>query len=109
MSIITTWVIDFFVAMGLVVGGSLCGGLATILTHSRPPLTTMLDLAEQLKIWALVTTLGGTMDTLRVLEVSLFGMNLGPLMRQATYLFAALLGCQAGYLLIRFLAGSDIL
>ncbi|MCY0887556.1 MAG: YtrH family sporulation protein [Alicyclobacillaceae bacterium] len=108
MSIIATWIVDFFISMGLVVGGSLFGGLATVLTHTRPPMTTMLNLAGQLKIWAMVATLGGTMDTLRVLEVSLFGLDLGPLARQATYLFAALLGCQAGFLLIKWLAGSEV-
>lgn len=106
MSILPTLILHFFVAMGMVLGGSLAGGIAAVLTHGRPT-DTMLTLANQLKIWALVSTLGGTMDTLRVIETGLLGLNLGPVARQFTYLVAAFLGCQIGYLLIRWIVGGE--
>lgn len=109
MYILTNLILDFFVSMGMVVGGSLLGGLATAITHTRPPMTTMVTLAEQLKIWALVSTLGGTMDTLRVIESSVLGLKLKPILLQFTYLTAAFIGCQIGYVLIRWLAGSEFL
>lgn len=96
--------LDFSVSMGMVLGGSLLGGLIALFGHN-PPLTTMVRLADQLKIWALVSTLGGTMDTLRAIESGVLLRQLGPVIRQFTYLVAAFLGCQLGYLLIRWLAG----
>jgi Sporulation protein YtrH len=101
-------ILHFFVAMGMVLGGSLVGGVAAVLTHGRPT-DTMMMLADQLKIWALVSTLGGTMDTIRVIETGLLGLNLGPVARQFMYLVAAFLGCQVGYLLVRWGVGRDTL
>ena len=106
MPLIATLVLDFFVAMGMVLGGSLLGGLAAVLTHARP-IDTMMMLGRQLKIWALVSTLGGTMDMLRVLETGVLGLKLGPIARQFMYLTAAFLGCQVAYVLLRWLTGSE--
>lgn len=104
---VTTLIIDFMVSMGMVVGGALLGGVGALLRHN-PPMATMLHLADQLKIWALVSTLGGTMDTLRVIETGVLAWKLLPMARQFAYLVAAFLGCQIGFLLIRSLAGSDL-
>lgn len=98
--------VDFFVALGMVLGGSICGGLAALLRH-MPPLSTMVQLADQLKIWALVSTIGGTMDTLRAIENGVLGRQLLPVGRQFAFLVAAFLGCQAGYVLIRWLASVE--
>ena len=105
---ITNLVIDLFVSMGMVVGGALLGGLGAVLRHS-PPMATMLNLADQLKVWALVSTLGGTMDTLRVIETGVLGGQLLPVGRQFAYLIAAFIGSQVGFLLIRSLVGSEVL
>ena len=106
MTFFTNLILDFFVSMGMVLGGALLGGLAAVLAHLRPA-GTMLHLADQLKIWALVSTLGGTMDTLRAIETGVLGLNLAPVARQFMYLTAAFLGCQFGYLLVRWLVGSE--
>ncbi|MFD1673439.1 YtrH family sporulation protein [Alicyclobacillus fodiniaquatilis] len=104
---IATCLLDFCVAMGLVVGGSLLGGCAALITHNNPG-STMLNLADELKIWALVAALGGTMDTLRVIDRGVFGLNILPMARQLIFLVAAFLGCQAGYLIIEWIVhGSD--
>jgi len=108
MTLYVHLLLDFFVSMGMVVGGSLLGGLVAVFGHT-PPMTTMVRLADQLKIWALVSTLGGTMDTLRVIESGVLMRQLGPVARQFTYLVAAFLGCQLGYLLIRWIAGVEVL
>ena len=98
--------IDFFVSMGMVLGGSLLGGLGALLFHT-PPLSVMVRLAEDLKIWAMVATLGGTMDTLKVLESGFLKRDLVPVGRQITYLAVAFIGCQLGALLIRWLASDS--
>ncbi|MBX6352569.1 MAG: YtrH family sporulation protein [Thermoflavifilum sp.] len=98
-------IIDFFVALGMVVGGALLGGVAAVLTHSLSPLQTMVKLADQLKIWALVATLGGTMDTLRVIETGVLKAQLYPVGRQFALLVSAFLGSQMGFQIIAWLAG----
>lgn len=97
--------IDFFVSMGMVLGGSLLGGVGALLCHTSP-LAIMLRLSDQLKIWAMVSTLGGTMDTLKVLETGFLSRDLAPVGKQLTYLIAAFIGCQVGALLIRWLASD---
>lgn len=100
-------VLDFLIALGVVVGGALVGALAAILTN-RPPLHLMVDLAERLKIWALVSALGGTFGTIRALESGLFGGQLGVVARQSTIVLSAFLGAHLGYLLITYLARGSL-
>jgi hypothetical protein len=106
MTVVTNLTIDFFVAMGMVIGGALLGAFGAVFMHV-PPMTTMVRLADQLKIWAMVSTLGGTMDTLRVIETGVFSRQPLAVGKQFSYLVAAFLGCQAGYLLVRWFAGSE--
>jgi hypothetical protein len=99
-------VMDFFVALGMVVGGALLGGLAAVLTHNLSPFQTMVRLADQLKIWALVSTLGGTMDTLRAIESGVLKAQLYPVGRQFALLVSAFLGSQLGFQIIAWLTGA---
>ncbi|WP_304458449.1 YtrH family sporulation protein [Alicyclobacillus sendaiensis] len=101
-SIAENCVLDFFVSMGLVIGGALFGGLAALLTHHDPQ-AAMNALASDLKVWAIVAALGGSMDVLRVIDRGVFGLHIGPMIRQLIYLFAAFLGCHVGYIVIQWL------
>lgn len=101
-------ILDFFVALGIVLGGSIIGAIGAVLTH-KPPMTTMVDLADQLKIWALVAALGGTMDTLKVFDTGLFGGGqFSVAIKQFLYLVSAFLGCNVGYYLIKWIVGGDL-
>ncbi|WP_035453595.1 YtrH family sporulation protein [Alicyclobacillus herbarius] len=97
----------FFIAMGMVLGGSLLGGVAAAIIHWPAPMGYMLQLADRLKIWAMVSTLGGTMDTLRAIETGVLHANLNVLGKQFTYLTAAFIGCQVGYWLIETLYAAQ--
>ncbi|MCL6627560.1 MAG: YtrH family sporulation protein [Alicyclobacillus shizuokensis] len=101
----STATIDFFIALGVVIGGTLLGGIGAFIFNDYPVLK-MLRLSEQLKIWAMVSTLGGTMDTLRAIETGVLNANLHVLGKQFTYLSAAFFGCQVGYWLIQTLYGA---
>lgn len=105
MGFLSTVILDFFVALGIVLGGSIIGAIGAVLTHT-PPMTTMLKLADQLKIWALVAALGGTMDTLKVFDTGVFGGHLSGAAKQFCYLIAAFLGCNVGYYLIKWIVGD---
>lgn len=104
---ISTVILDFYVALGIVLGGALIGALGATLTH-HPPMTTALRLADQLKIWALVAALGGTMDTLKAIDTSIFGWKIDGAVKQFCYLVSAFLGCNVGYYLIKWMAGGDV-
>lgn len=99
-----TLILDCFVALGLVLGGSLIGSVGALLTH-RPPMATMLHLADQLKIWAMVSALGGTMDTIKVIETGVLEGHFTLIIKQLGYLLAAFIGCQIGYFLIQAMTG----
>jgi len=97
--------VDFLVAMGMVIGGAILGGIGAVFRHDYP-MDAMLLLAERLKIWAMVSTLGGTMDTLRAIETGVLDAKFSVLGKQFTYLTAAFFGCQVGFWIIRAIAGG---
>lgn len=99
---ISNILIDFSVALGLVLGGSMIGAVAAALTH-HPPMLTMLELADRLKIWALVAALGGSMDVIRVIGDGMWAGRILAVIQQFSYLTSAFIGCQFGYYLIRWL------
>lgn len=105
MGFINTVILDFFVALGIVLGGSIIGAIGALFAHN-PPMTAMVRLAEQLKIWALVAALGGTMDTLKVFDTGVFGGQVYGALKQFFYLLAAFLGCNVGYYLIKWIVGD---
>lgn len=63
----STAIMNFFIAFGVLIGGCFIGGLGAFLV-SRAPLSEMTSLADNMKIWAVVTAIGGTFDTLNRLE-----------------------------------------
>lgn len=89
----------FFTAMGVVLGASLVGSLAAVLTWNMP-VKTMTRLAADIKIWAIVAAIGGTFTTLEILQMGLFEGELRAVVKQLLYLVSAFLGAQTGYFII---------
>jgi hypothetical protein len=100
-----TLVLTFFVALGVNLGGSFLGALGAVLTR-RPPLHTMLDLAGELKIWALVAALGGTFGVIKIFEAGVFDKQFFDLVKQLLLICSAFLGAHLGYLIIMSLAAN---
>lgn len=98
-------ILIFFTAMGIVLGSSLLGSFAAVLVK-EPPMSTMLKLAKEIKIWAIVAAIGGTFSTFEIIESGLFKGELRPLVKQLLYIFVAIVGTQFGYCLIFFLSGK---
>lgn len=96
--------LSFLVAMGVVIGGSMLGGLATLVTGELP-LHGMKVLAGRLRLWGTIAALGGSFAAFRGLESSLVG---GPVtfLSQIAYIVSAFSGGHLGYLIIRFASGS---
>jgi len=64
---------SYFIALGVLLGGAIVGGMAAFLT-GKPPLTEIYRLSNMIKIWAIVTAIGGTFDTVYTFE-RLFGRS----------------------------------
>ncbi|MBO8163748.1 MAG: YtrH family sporulation protein [Brevibacillus sp.] len=94
-------VLTFFIAYGIVVGGSITGGIGAFLTDKMPMWYTG-ELAKQLKIWGLVGALGGTFDSFMQIE-KIFDGQLSPVFRQVILILAAFMGAHFGTLSIEWL------
>ncbi|MDD3269773.1 MAG: YtrH family sporulation protein [Syntrophomonadaceae bacterium] len=92
-------ILIFFTALGIILGSSLLGSLAAILVR-EPPIGTMLKLAQEIKIWAIVAAIGGTFSTFEIFQSGLFQGELRPVVKQLIYILCALAGTQAGYYLL---------
>ncbi len=80
-------------------GGSLLGALGAALTH-RPPVTTMNNLAADLKIWAIAAALGGTFSLIRTIEAGVLEKQFLAILKQLILLWGAFCGAHLGYLII---------
>lgn len=94
------------IALGVVLGGSLAGSLAALFTGELP-LRAMVKLASELKIWALVTALGGTFTAIRSLETGILERQPGTLARQLAFILAAFAGAHLGWYLLTTLGGGE--
>lgn len=97
---------NFLIALGVILGGSLIGSLSAVLL-GRPPGAAMGELAWRLKIWAMVTALGGTFTPIRNLESSLLGGQFTIVLRQLLFILSSFAGAHIGYLLISTWVGGQ--
>ncbi|MEW6546575.1 MAG: YtrH family sporulation protein [Bacillota bacterium] len=95
----------FFLALGVVIGGSVAGYLGMALVEPHP-VRSLAQIAGRLKIWGMVTALGGTFATFQTLEAGILGGEVRPMIRQLIYLLAAFSGAHLGYLLLRGVGGE---
>ncbi|QIA26395.1 hypothetical protein DYI95_001575 [Thermaerobacter sp. PB12/4term] len=101
------------VAAGIVVGGSLAGGLARLLFVQVPldapsslPVGSLPDLASRLKLWGTFAALGGTLTALQHLESGILGRSFGVAATQLLLILSAFTGAHLAYVALRYLAGS---
>lgn len=88
-----------FVAFGFVVGGSLLAGISAVLTL-QPPIPRMLVIAENIKIWAMVASIGGTIDPIRIIEAKFSEGEISPAIKQIIFILGAFIGAHMGKSLI---------
>jgi hypothetical protein len=99
---ITKLASDFFIAFGIVLGGSLLGGICAVFFLDTPS-TTMERIAGNIKIWAMVAAVGGTIDPLRVIETHFLDGYLSPAIKQILFFISAFIGAHLGYLLVQWI------
>ncbi|NBD26085.1 YtrH family sporulation protein [Paenibacillus glycinis] len=106
-SFFTKATIDFFIAFGVVFGGSMLAGMGSVFVMAAPA-AIMLDTASRLKIWALVAAVGGTIDPMRVIESNMMDGHLSPVVLQIGYILCAFLGAHMGTELVRWLCRGAV-
>lgn len=95
----------FFIALGVVLGGSLLGSISELLA-GQYPLSSAVLLADRLKIWAVAAALGGTMTFFQNVEASLWGFRLRFLAREILLVLFAFAGAATGYQWIKMMVGK---
>lgn len=109
MTFWSTIILDFFVAFGVVVGGSIIGGVGSLIgNYHLTPMEATAQLAEQLKIWALVAALGGTFDMLRSVEANILEGHLRLVAQQFLMLLSAFAGAHIGFMLIHWITRGEL-
>ncbi len=103
--LVDTLVLNVFISCGVILGGTLMGSLGAVFT-GRAPGYSMLELADKLKIWALVAAMGGTFDTLKAIETGILVWQLGSIAKQVLLILSSFVGAHVGYLFLVYLAGG---
>ncbi|GAB6099318.1 YtrH family sporulation protein [Halanaerocella petrolearia] len=98
--------IVFFTSLGVVLGGSILGSIGATLAQTSP-LKAMLELAEEIKLWAVVTAIGGTFSNLKLFEGGILQGEFLIIIKQFILLVTAFLGAQLGIWLISILTGGS--
>ncbi len=98
-------ILIFFTAMGVLLGATLVGSLAAVIVR-EPPLGTMLRLAREMKIWAVVAAIGGTFSTIEILESGILKGEIIAVLKQIFFIVSAMAGTHLGYLIVLAIAGE---
>jgi hypothetical protein len=104
---ITKLSLDFLVAFGIVLGACVLAGISAVLTL-QPPTLTMRTIADNIKIWAVVAAIGGTIDPFRVIESNILEGRLSPVVEQILYILSAFFGAHAGARLIQWICDGGV-
>ena len=106
MTLLANVILHFFIAFGIVVGGSLMGAMGSFLVR-QPPLSNMMALSEKLKIWGLVGALGGTFDSFMQIERVFNNGEVSDIIKQIILIISAFAGAYSGFILIKWLGNIE--
>ncbi|MBS2969992.1 YtrH family sporulation protein [Metabacillus sp. KIGAM252] len=98
---------SYFIALGVLLGGSIIGGIGAYLS-GEPPMTTIVEFANRLKIWALVAAIGGTFDAFYSFERGLFNGETRDILKQVMLIVSAMGGAQTGWIIITWLTQEHL-
>jgi hypothetical protein len=107
LAFLPAFIQSYFIALGVLFGGAFIGGLGAFLI-GEPPLTAMYRFATDLKIWAVVSAIGGTFDTFYTVERGLFLGETRDIIKQFLLILSAIGGAQTGVAIITWLTQEHI-
>lgn len=96
----------FFIAFGVVLGGAVIGSIGSF-TTGEAPLTAMVRIGSNLRIWAIAAAIGGTFDALLNLERGLLDGSTIDLFKQICLIVSAMGGVKTAMLLLSWLVQGD--
>lgn len=99
LKVLREFLLPFCTALGVVIGASIIGSIGTLITYGSPA-QTMMDLAKNVRIWALVVAIGGTFSTIRIIESSILDGQFTTLLRHGVVILGAFTGSYVGHWLI---------
>lgn len=98
---------SFFIAMGVILGASLIGGIASFIT-GEPLLTEITRIAGRVRIWAIIAAIGGTFDTVYSFEKGFLDGGTKDLFKQFLLILSAMGGAKAATLILSWLTQEHI-
>ncbi|WP_128894780.1 YtrH family sporulation protein [Longirhabdus pacifica] len=102
---LTKIISHYALAFGVVIGAALLSGMAAIFTL-QPPTLTMRDVATNVKVWAVVAAIGGTIDPIREIESNVIDSQYSPVIKQILYIVSSFIGAYTGAKLIEWICGG---
>lgn len=105
---VTKLIIYFFVAFGIVLGATLFSGLGAFFAQQSPLYYMSSSFMDNIKIWAVVAAIGGTMDPIRVImEGHFLEGQLSPVAKQILWILSAFTGAHSATVLIKWLLNGE--
>lgn len=98
----------FFIAAGVMIGGTLIGSLAAFFT-GETPFAAMIRIAHALKIWAIVAAIGGTFDAIENFQRGFLDGSTEQLVKQVCLVISAMVGVKAAIILIQWFVNEELL
>ncbi len=98
---------SYFIACGVVLGGSLIGGLAAFIT-GEPLMTEIARIATRVRIWAIIAAIGGTFDTVYSFERGFLDGGTKDIFKQFLLILSAVGGAKTAALIISWLTQEHI-
>ncbi len=97
----------FFIAFGVMVGGSIIGSIGEFATGDAP-LSAIGTIAKKLRIWAIAAAIGGTFDALSNFERGIFDGSTMDIFRQIVLILCAMGGVKTAVVLIEWLIQEEV-
>ncbi|RYL93792.1 sporulation protein [Sporolactobacillus sp. THM7-4] len=100
-----TAIMNYCIAFGVIIGGCVIGGIGAFLV-SQPPFSEMNRLASTMKIWAVVTAIGGTFDTIENLERGFLDGSPMEVLKHLLLIACAMIGAHSAGMIVHWLTRS---
>ncbi|WP_010099146.1 YtrH family sporulation protein [Ornithinibacillus scapharcae] len=97
----------FFIALGVILGGALIGGIGAFAT-GEAPFTAMNRIARKLGIWGIVAAIGGTFDAIENLQKGFLDGPSVEVLKQGLLILSAMGGAKAAMIIISWLIQEEI-
>src|SRR5690625_296904 len=97
----------YFIAFGVIIGGTLIGSFGSFFT-GEAPIHAMKNIAQSLKIWAIVAAIGGTFDAIETFQKGFLEGSTMDLLKQFLIVISAMLGVKTALLIVSWVTNEDV-